>query len=161
MRRRDRVIITNATGRVTGIRGMTLLEVMIAMVILAVGLLGISGMQVAAIRGNSSGFKSTIAVSLADDRIAQLEDLGSTAVGFADLQLSIGTHDAGSIPAEDALIVGNMQYDRSYTVTAYQPSTDPANPIAGLRMVTYTVSWNENNRPHSATLTTWIGDPNF
>jgi len=47
------------------ISGFTLLEVLIALVVLAVGILGVASMQISAIRGNSHGRQITEATSVA------------------------------------------------------------------------------------------------
>jgi prepilin-type N-terminal cleavage/methylation domain-containing protein len=56
-------------------RGFTLLEVMVAGAILAVGLLGIAGMMTAAVRGNDFGKRMTAAEYLAQQRMEQFKNL--------------------------------------------------------------------------------------
>lgn len=52
-----------------GRSGFSLLELMIVIVILAVGLLGVAGLQARAIKGNSFAMRNSEAVSLIEDRI--------------------------------------------------------------------------------------------
>lgn len=52
--------------------GFTLLEVIVAICILTVGLLGLASMQSSAIRGNHLGYRVTEATTLAQDRIEWL-----------------------------------------------------------------------------------------
>ena len=53
--------------------GFTLIEVMIALVILLIGMLGVMGMQYYAVVGNTSSREMRIATSLAQERIEQLK----------------------------------------------------------------------------------------
>jgi len=55
-----------------GSQGFTLLEVVIAMLILAIALLGLAGLQVVAVQGNSLASQMTEATMLAQDQLEQL-----------------------------------------------------------------------------------------
>ena len=65
-------------------KGFTLLELMIAMIVLAIGILGLIGLQVAAISGNSSANQMTTALTLAQDEIEQLKSLELTNEALKD-----------------------------------------------------------------------------
>jgi len=56
-------------------RGLTLVEVMVAMVVLAFGLLGVAAMQVRAMQGGSSGMHLAEASGLARNRVELLTRL--------------------------------------------------------------------------------------
>jgi type IV pilus assembly protein PilV len=62
--------------------GLTLIEVMIALTILAVGLLSLAAMQLEALRGGRGGQGDTFATTLAQDK---MEELRRTAWTSADL----------------------------------------------------------------------------
>jgi type IV pilus assembly protein PilV len=128
-------------------RGLTLLEVMIALVILSIGLLALSGMQMTSIRANGSGFKSTTAVSLADQRLQQLKNLP-----FSNASLTAGTHTETpmtvSVGTSDG--IHGIVYSRSYTVT-------DSSPIAGVKLIAYTVTWTEGGT-HSVSLISRMGN---
>jgi type IV pilus assembly protein PilV len=53
--------------------GLTLIEVMIALTILAVGLLTLATMQLEALRGGRSGATGTFAAALAQDKMEELQ----------------------------------------------------------------------------------------
>jgi type IV pilus assembly protein PilV len=59
-------------GREAREAGFTLIEVMVAMVVLAVGLLAVAYMQVSAIEGNTVGWRNTEALVWAGDQIERL-----------------------------------------------------------------------------------------
>jgi prepilin-type N-terminal cleavage/methylation domain-containing protein len=124
-------------------RGLTLLEVMIALVILSIGLLALSGMQMTSIKANGSGFKSTTAVSLADQEMQRLKMLS-----FSNAQLTAGAHTP--TPASVTVSVGTSDgthgvvYGRSYTVT-------DNSPIAGVKLIAYSVTWTDGGT-HSVSL---------
>ena len=56
----------------SGKKGFTMIEVMIALVILAVGLLGVASLQVSAIKGNNLSDNITSALTLAEDKMEEL-----------------------------------------------------------------------------------------
>lgn len=58
--------------RLRAIKGMTLLEVSIALFILAISLLGLAGLQLVALRGDHMGQQATLATALAKDKLAEL-----------------------------------------------------------------------------------------
>lgn len=60
--------------RCMGQEGFTLLELLIATVILAIGLLGVAALQITAIQGNAEGKNFTVASSLVGDKIDELRN---------------------------------------------------------------------------------------
>jgi type IV pilus assembly protein PilV len=105
-------------GQLKNINGFTLLEVMIALVILAVGLLGLASLQVMAIKGNSYGQEMTVASTMAQN---QLEQLRRTTGALAN-----GT----DYPIDQ----NGIRYTRAWIIDANQPQT-------GMNTVTITISW--------------------
>ena len=106
-------------------KGFTLLELLIALAILSVGLLGLAGLHIAAIKGNVSGFKFSAASAVAQQRLEELKALDA-----ASAALSSGTHNDGNV------LVQNITYNRSYTVT-------DNSPVRGTSTLTFTVTWTE------------------
>ena len=118
--------------------GFTLLEVLIAVVILAFGLLAVAQMQVIAIRFNYQGRDTTEAVSLAKD---QLESMKTLPFGHADLGDTTDTNND----------------DLADTVTI--DHADPNNPIDGK----YTRIWNVADGGDTKSVmvvVSWLSGPN-
>ncbi len=111
--------------------GFSLIEVLIALVLLTVGLLALGGMQIVSIKGNSFSRGVTQATVLAQDKLEELRELP-----FADSSLSIGRHDEG--------VLSGSEFSRSYDVESLS---------ATLKTVTVTVQWTEEIN-HSISLST-------
>ncbi len=74
-------------------KGFTLIEVLVGLVLLAIGLLAIAGMQITSVRGNFFSSNITQASILAQDRLEILRNLP-----YADAALTTGNHNEGVIP---------------------------------------------------------------
>lgn len=119
--------------------GFTLLEVLIAVVVLAFGLLAIAQMQVIAIRFNYQGRDATEAVTLAKD---QLEYLKSLPFNHDDLD------DITEDNNDDLTDTGTIDH------------ADPNNPIGGR----YTRIWNVADRADTKAVNvvvSWLSGPNM
>ncbi len=106
-------------------KGFTLLELLIALAILSVGLLGLAGLHIAAIKGNVSGFKFSAASAVAQQRLEEIKALDT-----ASSALSSGVHNDGNI------ILQGITYNRSYAVS-------DNSPVKGTSTLTFTVTWVE------------------
>ena len=107
--------------------GFTLIEVVTGLVLLAIGLLAVVGMQLASVRGNSSSSNLTQASILAQHKLETLRTLDLT-----DANLTAGHYDTaatgdGPIP--------NTIFSREYDVT---DGTD-------IKTITITVRWNDGS----------------
>ena len=132
-----------------GIAGMTLLEVMIAMAVLAMGLLAMLAMQVSAMRGGKYGRHTTEAAQLARD---QMEYLHRLDWGDAAVQPTAWTVDFKGTPGPETVELESasgtqeeMTYNVSYRVTNDALSTN-------LRLVDVQVTWTEMDAPPGAPL---------
>lgn len=115
--------------------GFTLVEILIAIVILTIGTLGVATLTVSIIRGNAFSNRLTTATTLAQDRMEQLKKLGFA--GSAALTENYGN------------ITDFAPYKRVTTVFASTPAT-------GMITVTVTVFWDSDAR--SVALSTIIGE---
>jgi type IV pilus assembly protein PilV len=123
--------------------GFTLLEVLIAISILTVGLLGVAQMQIMGIRGNYFSGNTTTALSLAEEK---MEDLLGKSYSDAELTGSVapGTdHPDLNNPIDETGQAGGI-YSRMWTVIDNIPITDT-------KTVTVNVSWD--NLSHQVSLT--------
>ena len=109
----------------TNQKGFTLLELLISLVILAIGLLGLAGLHIAAIQGNVSGFKLSAASAIAQERIEELKTMDTTSAA-----LTAGNHPDGNVTVQ------GIVYSRSYTI---QNNT----PVTGTSTILFAISWVE------------------
>ncbi|MDY6952926.1 MAG: prepilin-type N-terminal cleavage/methylation domain-containing protein [Thermodesulfobacteriota bacterium] len=119
-------------------RGFTLLEVLIAVVVLSIGLLGMAGLTTGIMRGNLLSSRMTTAVTLAQQKIEAMRGLGHSGMAMTD---TTTTEDYRSM-------ADHPSYKR---VT----SVDVANPAPGMKTVTVTVFWDGDG--HSTLLTAIFG----
>jgi type IV pilus assembly protein PilV len=137
--------------------GLTLVEVLVALTILSVGLLGVALMQITSISGNTFSREMAVATELGQDMLEKLNALsyedtaitGSASPGTAHptatdvsngLAVGAGTNN---IIDERGLTVGPTIYTRTWNVIDNAPATN-------MKTITVTVSWTEKG----ATLTT-------
>jgi type IV pilus assembly protein PilV len=103
-------------------KGFSLIEVLIGLIILAIGLLAIAGMQMTSVKGNFFSHYLTQASYVGQDR---LEFLDNTPIDSPQLQA--GNYNDGTVT------ISGMVFNRTYTV----------NVNGDLRTISYTVSWND------------------
>jgi type IV pilus assembly protein PilV len=103
-------------------KGFTLIEVLIGLILLAIGLLAIAGMQIVSVKGNFISHYLTQAGYVGQDRLEFLDHLP---VDSAELQP--GNHHDGTVT------ISGVVFNRLYTVAVN----------GDLRIITYLVSWND------------------
>jgi type IV pilus assembly protein PilV len=112
--------------------GFSLIEVLIGLVLLAIGLLAIAGMQITSVRGNFFSSNLTQAAILAQDRLETLRNLP-----YGDAALSAGLHN-------DGVIAGTI-FSRDYNVTVI--------PATTMLSIVATVRWKDTS-DHTVSFTT-------
>lgn len=135
------------TGSVRGEEGFTLIEIIVAIMLLVVALLGMASVTTMVIKGNSFSKMMTTATTLAQDKMEDLNDTRYTAlpVGVAtDYATVRGTVQASATGA---------YFRRSSTVTANSPA-------ANMKSISVTVSWPQPSPTHSVTVNTIVGAGN-
>lgn len=114
--------------------GFTLVEVLVALAIMSVGLIGILALQRGAVSASGYSRRATEAAILAEDK---LEELRTTPLLVAD---DADRVDAAGVPTE----LG--PFDRAWSIAAPD--------AAGLSTITVAVSWNESDGAHTLTFRT-------
>ena len=110
--------------------GFTLVEILIAMVILIIGSLGVASLTVSIIRGNTFNNKISTATLLSRSKLQDAQRLGYT--GVANV-----TEDYHTIP--------------NYSAYKRVTSVNPDAPSANMKTVTVTVSWDTDRDSVSVT----------
>ncbi|GAB4368017.1 MAG: hypothetical protein Kow00128_12980 [Deltaproteobacteria bacterium] len=105
--------------------GFTLLEVMVALTILAVALLGIGLMQINAINANKSGNELTQATLLSEETLEQLKaqsfDSIATSAGITGGSPDPSTFTDNTFPASQKTVAGGVTFYRVWNVTGTDP----------------------------------------
>lgn len=122
-------------------RAFTLIEVVIAMLLLAIGLLALFALQIRSIRSNAFSNCLTVATSLARN---QIEDL--RAKSWEDIADGLVTETLRD--TDSATGATRMVFTRQRAV-----ETEPS---GRLKKVTVTVSWRQAGRPHQVVVSTKI-----
>lgn len=131
--------------------GFTLIEVMIAMVILAVGLLGLAGLQATGLRNNKSAYNRSQATQLAYDMSDRIRANSINARNFAssiyvtvdpedaDEKVNCTTQTGTCSPADMA---ENDLFEWSRDLTASIPSGTGMIEVSGT-VYNITVTWDD------------------
>jgi type IV pilus assembly protein PilV len=120
--------------------GFTLVEVMVALGILAFGLLGVAAMQIYALEGTRSGRHTTQAAEIGR---AQLETLRNRL--FDDASMAPTGWTAPQTVARSVQGVGGTVVEQNFDVRWRITDLDPT---PTLKAIDVQVSWNEPKRPN-------------
>lgn len=133
-----------------GRSGFTLIEVLIAIAILAVGLLAAAKMQISAIQGNYFSSNTSTALSLAEQKMEDLLGRPYTDAAVADTQAgnnanlsSLVTKDHEELNVNEEGVAGGGIYHRVWNIADDDPITDT-------KTITILVTWG--NDRHRVTL---------
>ena len=109
-------------------KGFTLMEVLVAMVILTVGLLGTAALITGIISSNKLSNRISTATTCAQDKMEDIKRLGYSRMPTSDTPTT-----------EPYNSIANYSLYRRVTFT------DVGNPAAGMKTVTVTVFWDSDN----------------
>lgn len=110
-------------------KGFTLLEILVAITVLSIGLLGMAGLTTSIIHGNTLSKKVTMATTLGQDKMEDFRRLGYS-----------GT------PSTDTTTEENYNSIPGYPFYKRVTFIDVDNPSLGMKTVTVTVFWNSDAR---------------
>lgn len=119
--------------------GFTLMEVLVAMVILTIGLLGIAALIAGIINSNKLSNRMSVATVLAQDKMEDIKRIGYSGMPESD---TTTTEDYNSIA--------------NYLLYKRDTFTEVANPAAGMKKITVTVYWDSDN--HLVVLNTILAE---
>ncbi|WP_066976792.1 type IV pilus modification protein PilV [Methylomonas lenta] len=130
--------------------GFTLIEVLVAVVVLAIGLLGLAGLQASSLRNNQSAYNRSQATQLAYDiadrmranTIAQANYLTATMAPTAATDQAADC-EAVSTTCTPADMAENDLFEWNAALTTLLPSGVGTITIAG-GIYTITINWDDN-----------------
>jgi type IV pilus assembly protein PilV len=108
--------------------GFTLIEVLVAMVILSVGLLGTAALITGIISSNKLSNRISTATTCAQDKMEEIRRLGYS-----------------GMPTSDTTTTEPYNSITNYSLYKRVTFTDVVNPAVGMKTVTVTVSWDSDN----------------
>src|SRR4030095_10845162 len=119
-------------------KGLTLLEVLVAMVVLSLGLLALTKMQITAVQVNAASGRLTQGTAFAQDKLEQL-----MALPYTDPQLDDQTPVGQSTPYTET------RPAQGYTIT-WQVDQDAL--AVGVKTINLTVTWSNRGQPKTFSL---------
>jgi prepilin-type N-terminal cleavage/methylation domain-containing protein len=121
-------------------KGFSLIEVLIALIILSIAFLGLAGLMIQTTRNNSFGGRITEAATFAQDKLEELRSTPWVAI------------TSGS----DKISVNGMDFARNWTIVPnaiVAPYTEPT-----LNTITISINWNDQTN-HTMRVIAAIANP--
>src|SRR3972149_8212781 len=117
--------------------GFTLIEVLVAMSIFAIAVLGLAIGATTVMQANQTGLYTTIATNLAQDKLEELK--AKTAANINTTGSPENNITVSGVPAK---------FNRSWAVTS-------GSPAAGVKRIDITVTWTDHNS-HTVTVSSAV-----
>ncbi len=119
--------------------GFTLVDMLIALILLTIGLLGMAKLTVAIMFGNQVSNKVTMATIVAESKMEDIRRLGYKGIADTDTETTDDFNEIKNYP--------DFQRITEIDVNA---------PVDGLKTVTVTVNWKIRERPKSMVISTML-----
>jgi type IV pilus assembly protein PilV len=132
--------------------GFTTIEVIIAIMLLGVAMLGLASVTVSVIKGNDFSKMVTAATTHAKDKVEELKSIAARQPNPCTAPNSCYDNLADGIDTVDTV------YARRWRVEAVGASA-PQNDQTKMKKITVTVTWTWNIWPHTVTFNTIISRP--
>jgi type IV pilus assembly protein PilV len=117
--------------------GFTLIEILIALVILSIGLMALAGIQVSALKGNAFSKRMTTAVSIAEQMVEQIRN----------------------IPYDNIQSQSASQVSQSNINFTSQVAVTNDSPIVNTKTIHVTITWTDGLKTHTVPISTIISRP--
>jgi len=127
--------------RINNEKGFSLIEILIAITIFAIGMLAVGKMQITAIKGNSFANDLTKATTLAQDRMEKLIGLSYT---DTDLNATALDHNDPNNPVDG-------RYNISWNIATNTP-------IINTKTIRVNVGWTDRGTPKGVSITSIKAD---
>lgn len=124
--------------------GFTLLEVLVAVLVLAIGLLGLAGLMASSVRNNQSAYQRTQATWLAYDIVDRMR-VNRAAALASSYDTALGTPaTCAANPSLSGAMAAQDLTDWKNSLACVLPVGDGSVVVAADRTVTVTVQWNDS-----------------
>lgn len=110
------------------VQGFTLIEVLVAMSIFAIAVLGLAVGATSVMRANQTSFYSTIATNLAQDKLEELKAKTVSVLPNCPLYTTTACYDTKSS--------SGMNFSRSWKITS-------GSPVTGVTQIDVKVDWTD------------------
>lgn len=122
--------------------GFSLIESMLALVVLAIGMLALAGLQVTALRGNALSRRTATAIAMAEQKMEQVKNTPLVNIQAESPPVNID-------PVTGQVTAAATKWTRQVTVTN--------GPLPNSRAVSVIVSWREKAKTYTVPIATIIG----
>jgi len=122
--------------------GFSLIESMLALVVLSIGMLALAGLQVTALRGNALARRTATAISIAEQKMEQVKNTPYANIQAESPPVSIN-------PVTGEVTASSTKWTREVTVTN--------GPLPNTLAVDVIVTWRDQAKTHRVPVATIIG----